>query len=177
MSKISWGIDPTHSEILFKVKHLVISTVTGRFNKFEASMESASADTFENASISFSAEVDSISTANEQRDGHLKSDDFFSAAKFPHIKFRSTSMVKNSAESYTLTGELTIRDVTQTISLDVVYGGSVKDPYGNFKAGFELSGKISRKSFGLTWDALTETGSVVVGDQISLLLNVQMVQA
>ena len=170
-----WKLDPTHSEIQFKVKHLVISTVTGQFESFDATLE-AEDDTFENASISFSADIDSINTKNADRDGHLKSDDFFNAEKYPQMTFTSTKFEKVGEGEFKLTGDLTIRDVTKEVVLDVDHGGVVVDPYGQTKAGFELTGSINRKEFGLNWSAVTEAGSVVVSDQVKLLLSVQVVK-
>ncbi len=170
-----WSIDPTHSEIIFKAKHLVISSVSGRFNEFDGGVETEG-DDFENAQAEFSAKVNSITTGNPDRDNHLKSDDFFNAEKFPEIKFKSTSIKKISKEQYEMKGDLTIRDVTKPIALEVLYGGIVDDPYGNTKAGFEISGKVNRKEYGLKWNAVTEAGSVVVGDIIKIDLNVQVVK-
>lgn len=171
-AKTKWIIDPTHSEVHFKVKHLVISTVTGSFKSFEGSMESEEAD-FQNASIEFSLDVNSIDTNQEQRDAHLKSADFFDAEQFPKISFKSTSFSK-SGDDYSLEGNLTIKNVSKPVKLEVEYGGTATDFYGNDKAGFELSGKISRKEFGLTWDGVTEAGAIVVGDDIKLIINVQL---
>ncbi|TAF68305.1 MAG: polyisoprenoid-binding protein [Cytophagales bacterium] len=167
-----WKIDPSHSEVQFKVKHLVISTVTGDFKQFDATLESASED-FSDAKVSFTADINSISTGNDQRDGHLKSDDFFNAEKFPQLSFTSTGFKKVHGENYQLEGNLTIRDITKPVSLDVVYGGSTKDGYGNHKAGFELAGKINRQDFNLKWSAVTEVGSIVVSDEVRLVMNVQ----
>lgn len=174
-TKTLWKIDPTHSEVQFKVKHLVISTVTGSFGSFDGEIEADSAD-FENATATFTADVDSITTNNEDRDQHLKSDDFFNAKEYPQLKFESKNFEKVGEGEYTVTGDLTIRDVTKEIELDVVHGGTVGDPYGNTKAGFEVTGSINRKEFGLTWDAVTEAGNVVVADKIKLQLNVQFIQ-
>lgn len=171
----TYKIDPTHSEITFKVKHLMITNVTGSFTKFDATMESDKED-FSDAKISFSADIDSISTHNEQRDTHLKSDDFFAAEKFPKLSFVSKSLVKEGEDEYKLTGDLTIRDTTKTVELDVEYGGTMTDPWGNVKAGFEINGKINRKEFGLGWGAVTEAGGVVVSDEVKLHLAVQMVK-
>ncbi len=168
-----WTIDPAHSEIGFKVKHLVISTVTGQFGEFSGSLEQTS-DDFEGADVEFEADVNSIQTGNEDRDGHLKSEDFFKADEYPKLTFQSTSMEKTGENSYNLNGDLTIRGTTKPVSLDVTHGGTVQDPYGNTKAGFEISGTINRKEFGLEWDAVTEAGSVVVGDKVTLQLDVQL---
>lgn len=171
----TYKIDAAHSEIGFKVKHLVISTVSGNFSKFDATMEAEKSD-FSDASISFEADVDSISTKSEQRDGHLKSDDFFNAEKYPKLTFKSTSIEKKDDNEYILHGDLTIRDVTKNITLKVEHGGSVLDPWGQTREGFELTGKISRKEFGLKWHALTEAGGAVVSDDVRLLINVEMVK-
>ncbi|GAB3876999.1 YceI family protein [Hymenobacter segetis] len=168
-----WVLDPTHSEVQFKIKHLVISTVTGSFNTFAGTLESASDDNFENAKVEFSLDVDSINTNQEQRDAHLRGEEFFDSAKFPHIKFESTSFVKTGGNEYKVTGNLTVKDVTKPVTLEAEYGGSAVDFYGNHKAGFEVTGKINRKEFGLTWGAVTEAGSIVVGDDVKLIFNVQ----
>lgn len=167
-----WTIDPAHSEITFRVKHLVISTVTGKFKQFDAAIESDNEE-FENADITFEASIDSIETGNQDRDNHLKSDDFFNAAEHPKMTFKSTAFKKINDGEYQLIGDLTIRGNTQQVELSADYGGTVVDPYGNIKAGFDVSGKINRKEFGLTWSAVTEAGSVVVSDEVKLNLNVQ----
>jgi polyisoprenoid-binding protein YceI len=171
----TYKIDAAHSEITFKVKHLMITNVTGNFTKFDATMESAAAD-FSDAKISFDADVNSISTNNADRDGHLKSDDFFSAEKFPTLSFKSTSFKNNGGSDYTLTGDLTIRDVTKSVSFPVEYGGTATDPYGQVKSGFEIAGKFNRSDFGLTWSVVTEAGGVMVSDEVKLHLNVQMIK-
>ena len=168
-----WTLDPTHSEVQFKIKHLVISTVTGSFNTFAGTLESASDDNFENAKVEFSLDVESINTNQEQRDAHLRSEEFFDSAKFPHIKFESTSFVKTGGNEYKVTGNLTVKDVTKPVTLEAEYGGSAVDFYGNHKAGFEVTGKINRKEFGLTWGGITEAGAIVLGDDVKLIANVQ----
>ena len=169
----NWSIDTMHSEVQFKVKHLVISTVTGSFKSFLGNMEASQAD-MSDAKVTFTADVDSIDTNNSQRDTHLKSDDFFNAEKYPKIHFHSSKITKTAGKSYTLTGDITIREVTKTIELAVVYGGTAIDGYGQTKTGFEIKGKINRKDFGLTWSALTEAGGLIVGDDIILDLNIQV---
>lgn len=170
-----WAIDPMHSEIQFKVKHLVISTVTGKFNAFDGSFE-MEGDDFTTAEAEFSAEIDSISTGVADRDAHLKSDDFFNAAEFPKLTFKSTEVKRITDQHFQMTGDLTIRNVTKPITLDVFYNGTVEDPYGNTKSGFEITGNVSRKDYNLKWNAVTEAGSVVVGDHVKLELNVQFAQ-
>lgn len=174
--KTTWKVDPTHSEVLFKVKHLVISTVTGHFNKYDVTIHTAE-DDFEQAEAYFEAEVDGISTNNEQRDQHLKSDDFFNASEFPKITFRSTAIKKADQNQYKLTGILQIREVEKEVELDVEAGGVAVDPWGNTRAGFEIQGTINRKEFNLKWDTLTEAGGAVVGDQVKLLINIQLVKS
>lgn len=174
-TKTLWKIDPSHSEVQFKVKHLVISTVTGSFGSYDATVENEG-DSFEDAEVHFEADINSISTNNEDRDNHLKSDDFFNAEEFPKLTFDSTTVEKIDENKYKVKGDLTIRGTTKPVELEAVHGGTVEDPYGQTKAGFEISGNINRKEFGLKWDAVTEAGNVVVGDQVKLLLNVQLVQ-
>ncbi len=175
-TKTLWKIDPTHSEIQFKVKHLVISTVTGSFKNYDATVETVG-ESLEGAEIYFEAETGSIDTGVEQRNQHLKSDDFFNAEKFPKLTFKSTSFEKTGDDEYKLTGDLTIRDVTRSITLDVEHGGTLQDPYGQTKAGFEVTGKINRKEFGLKWNAVTEAGAIVVSDDVKLIMNVQFIQS
>ncbi|MDB5241903.1 MAG: hypothetical protein JWP57_2528 [Spirosoma sp.] len=170
---LTWAIDPTHSEVQFKVKHLMVSTVTGSFGHFEGTVEMAD-DDFADAKISFSADINSISTGNEQRDAHLKSGDFFDAEQFPKLTFTSTGMKKTGDDTFDLTGNLTMHGVTKPVTLKVEYGGQMQDFYGQTKAGFELSGVLKRKEFGLTWDAVTEAGGVVVSDDVRLIMNIQV---
>ncbi|MEP6951726.1 MAG: YceI family protein [Ginsengibacter sp.] len=169
-----WLIDPAHSEIHFKIKHLVISTVTGSFKKFEGTVESEK-DDFSDAVIRFSADTASVDTNNEQRDGHLKSDDFFNAEKYPKLTFVSTSIEKDEDE-YTVTGNLTIKDVTKPVELDVEYGGTTKDLYGQTKAGFDITGKIDRQEYGLKWSAITEGGGLVASDTVKLVMSIQVIK-
>lgn len=167
-----WVLDPMHSEVQFKVKHLVISTVSGFFKSFEGELETEN-DDFTDAKISFSLDINSIDTNQSQRDEHLKSAEFFDAEQYPKISFISTSFTKSGDEEYKLEGNLTVKNVTKPVTLDVEFGGATDDFYGNTKAGFEITGKINRKEFGLTWSGVTEAGAVVVGEDIKLLINVQ----
>lgn len=175
MSTTKWNLDPTHSEIGFKIKHLMITNVSGSFAKFTAEADT-NGDDFTTAAISVSANIDSISTNNEQRDGHLKSPDFFDAATYPTMHFISSKMEKKSEEEYILHGVLTIRDVTKPVTLSVDFGGIATDPYGNVKAGFSLNGKINRKDFGLTWNAPTETGGLLVSEEVKIHAEIQLVK-
>jgi len=171
--KTKWVIDPAHSEIQFKVKHLVISNVSGSFDKFNGTVYSDGND-FTNAQIDFTADVNSINTNQADRDNHLKSPDFFDAANYPELTFVSKSFQKKGETDFALLGDLTLRGTTKPLELQVEFGGVVKDPYGNTKAGFELTGKINRKDFGLHWNALTEAGGMVVSDEIKLMMNVEL---
>jgi polyisoprenoid-binding protein YceI len=169
-----WIIDSTHSEVQFKVKHLMISTVTGNFGTYDGSVETSNEEDFTGAKVSFSADINSISTGQEQRDGHLKSGDFFDSENFPKLTFASISMEKVEDENYTITGDLTIKGTTKEVILKAEFGGTMGDFYGNTKAGFDISGKINRQDFGLTWGAVTEAGGVVVSDEVRLTFNIQL---
>lgn len=168
-----WTLDPTHSELQFKVKHLMITNVTGNFSVISASIE-ADDDKFSKAKISFTADPKSITTNNEQRDGHLQAADFFETDKYPEIKFESTNY---NAASGKITGNLTIKGVTKPVTLDAEFHGTNKDPWGNQKAGFSLTGKINRKEWGLNWNAALETGGVLVSDDVKIIAEVQFVKA
>jgi polyisoprenoid-binding protein YceI len=168
-----WVIDPSHSEITFKVKHLVVTTLTGKFDSFSGELNTSN-DDFSNAQISFSADIASINTGNSDRDTHLKSDDFFNADAFPTLSFTSIAFTKTSENKFILTGNITLRDITKSIELLVEYGGTMIDPWGNTKAGFEISGALKRKEFGLKWDVITEAGGAMVSDDIKLHLNIQL---
>ncbi|MBP6977856.1 MAG: YceI family protein [Bacteroidales bacterium] len=170
-----WTIDKAHSEIQFKVKHLVIATVTGQFNEFDASLETTGED-LTGASAAFTAKVASISTNNSDRDNHLKSADFFDAENHPEIRFVSTGFKKIDDNRYRMTGNLTIRATTKEVELEVEAGGTVVDPWGNTKAGFEITGRINRFDYGLHWNVATETGGLMVGPEVRLALNIEMMK-
>lgn len=171
----TWKIDPSHSEIQFKVKHLMITTVTGYFKKFDLEVETESDDFTTASKIDFTGDIDSISTNNEQRDTHLKSNDFFDAEKFPQLIFVGKKYESNGEEAK-LHGDLTIRDVTKPIVFNLEFGGMVVDPYGQTKAGFTVDGKIMRKDFNLMWNAVTEAGQVVVSNEIKIHGEIQLVK-
>lgn len=175
MAITTWQLDPAHSEVSFKVRHLVISNVTGKFSSFDSSFTSG-ADDFTDANINFTIDANSIHTGVEARDNHLRGEDFFNTEVFPKITFAGKSLKKTDDGAYELSGDLTIRDVTQPVTLDVEFGGVTKDPYGNIKAGFEVEGKIKRKAFGLQWDAVTEAGGAVVSDEVKFTAQVQYVK-
>jgi polyisoprenoid-binding protein YceI len=163
----NWKIDPTHSEVSFKVKHLVISTVVGNFKTYDASIETNKED-FSDAVIKFEAEINSINTKNEQRDAHLKSADFFDAENHPKMTFESTSVEKISDFEMKVKGNLSLRGVTKEVTLDVIYNGTVSGFGDSIVAGFEVRGKINRFDFGLQWNALTEAGGVVVSNEVKI---------
>lgn len=172
LTATKWAIDPTHTEVQFKVKHLVIATVTGFFKKFSGTVESESAD-FNGASVAFNLDVNSIDTNQTDRDAHLKSADFFAADQHPTINFKG-NLKKVSGVDYKLEGDLTLRGTTKRVVLDVEFGGTMVDPWGNTKAGFEINGKINRKDFGLNWNALTEAGGMVVSEDVKLHINAEL---
>jgi polyisoprenoid-binding protein YceI len=171
----TWIIDKNHSEVGFKVKHLVISNASGKFTSFEGTLEAEKED-FSDAKINFSADVDSVHTGHEQRDQHLKSADFFDAANHPKLSFVSTQLQHKSGNEYALKGNLTMRGVTKPVELAVELGGIQKDSYGNTVAGFELNGKINRQDFGLVWSAVTEAGGIVVSNEVKLHINAELVK-
>ena len=173
INKTKWAIDNTHSEVQFKVRHLVISTVTGHFKNFEGTFTTEE-ENMNGADVSFKIDVNSIDTNVADRDRHLKSDDFFSADKYPNIIF--DGQLNNDNGDYSLIGNLTIRDITKEVTMDVDFGGIMVDPYGQTKAGFEVLGKVNRKEFGLAWDAVTEAGGIVVSDEIKFIINAQFIQ-
>lgn len=172
----TWQLDPTHSEVAFKVKHLVITTVTGYFRSFDGTVVTEDETDFTTGKVNFSIDTSSIDTNQSQRDEHLKSADFFNASQYPQITFASTSIEEKGSDEFLLHGNLTVGNVTKPVTFQVEFGGTVTDPYGNFKAGFEVSGKISRKEFGLTWSAVTEAGAVVVSDDVKIQASVQFVK-
>lgn len=169
----TWIIDPSHSEIAFSVKHLMISKVKGNFTKFEGKI--VTGGTPEDTSIEGVIDAASITTNDEGRDAHLRSADFFDVENYPTINFKSTNVTSVKGDKYVLEGEITIHGITKPIQLDVEFGGVAKDPFGNTKAAASATGKISRSDFGLTWNAALETGGVLVGDEITLLLEAQAV--
>jgi polyisoprenoid-binding protein YceI len=172
----TWNLDGMHSEIGFKVKHMMITNVSGNFGTFNASAETEG-DDFSSAKFVFSAEIDSINTGVSDRDGHLKSDDFFNASAYPQMIFKSTGVIKKGDENYVITGDLTIRDVTKNVSLNAEFGGITVDPYGQTKAGFSIEGKIKRSEYGLKWSAVTEAGSIVVSDDVKLNAELQFIKS
>ena len=174
MAITKWAIDPTHSEIGFKVKHMMFTNVSGTFGTYDAAITTED-DNFENASIEFSAEIASISTNNADRDNHLKSGDFFDAENHPKLSFKATSFTKDG-DDYELTGDLSLRGVTKSVTLPAEFSGLMKDPWGNTKAGLNIFGKINRKDWGLNWNSALETGDVLVGEEVKLNIELQLIK-
>jgi polyisoprenoid-binding protein YceI len=175
MSTTKWVMDPTHSEIQFKVRHLMVSYVTGHFTKFNGTVETSD-DDLTSAKVRFTAEVDSISTNNEQRDAHLKNPDFFDAENHPQIIFESDRLEKINDDEYKVYGRLTIRGVTKSIVFNAEYGGVTVDPWGNTRTGFSLDGKINRKDFGVSFGMVSETGNVLLGEEVKFNANAEFVK-
>jgi len=173
--KTKWAIDPTHTEIGFKVKHMMFTNVSGKITKYDATIET-DGDEFSHAVIELTADTDSITTANADRDAHLLSPDFFDATQFPKLNFSATSFIKTDDADFELTGDLTLHGTTKSIKLAVEFGGLMKDPWGNIKAAFNVNGKINRKDFGLTWNAALETGGVLVSDEVKIIAEVQLIK-
>lgn len=175
MATTKWAIDPAHSEIGFKVKHMMFTNITGKFENYDATIVTDD-DNFENATMEFSADINSINTRNNDRDTHLKSGDFFDAENYPKLTFKASSFTKKSDGDYELAGDLTMRGVTKFVQLDTEFSGMMKDPWGNTKAGLNISGKINRKDWGLNWNSALETGGVLVGEDVSLIIELQLIK-
>ena len=176
MATTKWVLEPSHSELQFKVRHMMISNVTGHFKTFNGTVETEGSD-LTTANIHFNVDTNSVTTNNEQRDGHLMSPDFFDTANHPVITFESTGFDKKNNEEYKLNGNLNIKGTTHPVALDVEFGGIGKDLRGNTRAGFTIEGKLNRKDYGLVWSALTETGGLVVGDEVKISGNMEFVKA
>jgi polyisoprenoid-binding protein YceI len=174
-TRTKWAVDNVHSSVKFTVPHLVISEVEGSFNVYSGTIDSAAPD-FANAAIEFAVDVNSISTGNEMRDTHLKSDDFFNAQKYPQMLFKSVSWKKTGENRYALEGNLTIRNITKRATFDAIYGGSTRDGYGNTKAGFKATAVINRFEYGLKWNALTEAGGMTVGKEVTITLRLEFTE-
>ncbi|MDN3656105.1 YceI family protein [Ferruginibacter paludis] len=173
--KTKWEIDPTHAEIGFKVKHMMFTNVSGKIGKYSAIIETDE-DDFTNAVIDFTGDTDSVTTGNADRDAHLISPDFFDAAQFPKINFVATSFLKVDIADFELTGDLTLHGVTKPIKLAVEFGGLMKDPWGNIKAAFNIEGKINRKDWGLSWNAALEAGGVLVGEEVKIIAEIELIK-
>ncbi|MBI3004592.1 MAG: YceI family protein [Ignavibacteriales bacterium] len=175
VAQSTWVVDNVHSNVKFAVTHLIISEVEGSFKVYSGALQSQTSD-FADVAVDFAVDVNSINTDNEMRDKHLKSDDFFNAENYPKMTFKSSSWKKAGKNEYILEGDLTIRDVTKRVEFSVVYGGTIKDPWGNTKAGFKATTVINRFDYGLKWNALTEAGGATVGKDVSITLNLQFGQ-
>jgi polyisoprenoid-binding protein YceI len=170
----SWKLDATHSSIEFSAKHMMITTVKGRFAEFEGTV-TGKQESPAGASVNVTIQAASLDTRTDQRDGHLRSADFLDVEKFPTITFKSTK-IAGATEKFTLTGDLTIRDVTKPVTLDVTFEGQGTDPWGGTRAGFSATGKIDRRDFGLTWNQALEAGGLLVSNDIKLQIDAQFVQ-
>lgn len=175
MATKNWALDPAHSEILFKVKHLVISTVSGSFGEFSGSATTPE-DTFEGGDISITIKAASINTNNGQRDGHLRSEEFFDADNHPEITIKTTSIEQVSGDDYTIKADFTMKGVTKQVTFKGEYGGTATDGYGNKKVGLEVTGKINRTDFGLNWNAVIEGGGLTVSEDVKLVGNLQFTE-
>jgi polyisoprenoid-binding protein YceI len=172
----TWSADKSHSKITFSATHMVISETEGEFKDYAGSI-STKDGSFENADIKFDIDINSITTDNDQRDGHLKSGDFFNAEKYPKMKFTSTSFKQVKGKNWELVGNLTIKDITKPITLDVKYNGTIKDPYGNTRAGFKIKGDLNRFDYNLKWNSALEAGGLVVGEEVGIEINLELIQA
>ena len=170
-----WAIDQAHSEIQFKVKHMMLTNVTGQFTQFSGEIEMEETQ-LETAHVSFTAETSSISTGNDQRDGHLRGEDFFNSEVYSQLQFTNGKIV-NSTTGLILTGDMTIRDITNRVELPVEFGGLGIDPWGNQKLGFSINGKINRKDFGLVWNSALEAGGVLVSDDVRIIAEIQLAKS
>lgn len=170
-----WKVDSMHSEVGFKVRHMMISNVSGSFGAFDATA-ATNGDDFSTAKFSFDAQIDSINTGVSDRDGHLKSADFFDAENHPALRFSSTGVTKIDDETLEIAGNLEIKDQVKPVVLKAEFAGIAVDPYGQTKAGMTLSGSIKRSEFGLTWSAVTEAGHIVVSDDIKLAAELQFIK-
>jgi polyisoprenoid-binding protein YceI len=175
MATKKWVIDPAHSEIQFKVKHLVISTVSGSFDEFTGEATTPE-DSFEGGEVTVHIKAASINTNNGQRDGHLRSADFFDADNHGEITVKTTSIKQVSQDDYLITADFTMRGVTKQVDFKAEYGGKATDGYGNIKIGLEVTGKINRKDFGLNWNAVVEGGGLTVSEEVKLIAHLQFIQ-
>lgn len=171
----NWKIDKAHSKIHFTAQYLVISDVDGEFKEYDGTFTSSKAD-WTDLQADVTVKVASINTENEMRDKHLQGDDFFNAEKYPNITFKSKSVKSLGNKKYVLTGDLTIRDVTRKVEIPVVFGGTVKDPWGNLKAGFKATGTINRKDFNLKYTNAAATGEAVVGDNVNFTIDLVLIK-
>jgi len=176
MTKSAWTVDVAHSAIEFSVRHMMIAKVKGLFHEFEAKIE-ADPNDLTTAGISFAIDLNSVDTRNNDRDAHLRSADFFEIEKFPTMDFQSTSITKTGDDEYNVTGNVTLHGVTNSETFKVVFEGSGKDPWGNEKVGFSVKGSLKRSNYGLTYNAVLETGGVLIGDDVAVSLDIEASRA
>ena len=174
-SETKWKADITHSKALFTVSHMVISEVTGRFTDFDVSLVQNNSD-FSGSKVSVTFKPASVNTDDESRDKHLRSEDFFYTEKYPEATFVSTAFDKTGDNIFTITGDLTLRGITKSVTLNAKYNGSMKDPWGNEKAGFKVTGTIKRTDFGLKWNKAVEAGGLLVGENVDLTFQIELAQ-
>jgi polyisoprenoid-binding protein YceI len=175
MAATKWSIDPTHSNLGFKIKHLMISNVSGSFKNFQAEVATSGED-FSTAQINLTAAMESITTNNEQRDAHLRNADFFEVEKFPELGFKSTKIAKTGSDTFDLFGELTLKGISKPVKLQVEFNGPVKDPWGNERAGFVISGKINRSDWGINFNGVLESGGVILGEEVKIHSEIEIVK-
>jgi polyisoprenoid-binding protein YceI len=175
MTKTKWLLDPMHSELQFKIKHLMISNVSGAFKNFSAEVETEDED-FSTAKINLAAQIDSISTNNEQRDAHLRNSDFFEVEKYPELQFKSTKVEEVDNDTFVLHGELTIKEITKAVKLNIEFNGATKDPWGGERAGFVISGKINRTDWGVNFNSVLETGGLMLGEEVKINSEIELVK-
>lgn len=175
-AQTKWNFDTGHSSVGFAIDHMVISEVEGNFTKFGGTLESSS-DDFKDLKVTFDIDASSINTSHEKRDGHLKNEDFFNVKKYPKITFSSTSFTHIKGKKYKLSGDFTMHGVTKTVELDVKYNGTIKDPWGNTRAGFKVTGELNREDYGLTYGKVMETGGLLIGHEVALNINLEVVKA
>ena len=171
----SWAVDKSHASVKFTVEHMMVSETEGNFKVFDGTISSKNED-FTDAQVDFKVDVASINTGDDKRDGHLKSDDFFNAEKFPKMTFKGTSFKKVDGKKYVLEGDLTIRDITKKVKFDVVYNGTGKNPWGMTVAGFKATSKINRTDYKLMWNKTLEAGGVLVGEEVNINVNLEFVK-
>jgi len=176
MTKTKWAVDPTHSSVEFSIRHMMFTNVKGAFQTYDATIE-ADPNDLTTANISFSVDLASVDTKNEDRDNHLRSADFFDVENKPKMTFTSTKVEKKDEGEYAVTGDLSLNGVTKPETFDVTFEGQGKDPWGNEKAGFSAEGTLNRSDYGLTWNAALETGGVLVGDKVKVSLEIQAAKA
>ena len=174
-AQTEWAFDKSHSNVSFSVVHMLIAETEGTFKTFDGKVITEG-ESFENAQISLTVDLKSVDTDNEKRDNHLQSDDFFNTEKYPEMTFKGKKFTKVDDKNYELLGDLTIRDVTKEVKLDVVLNGFITDPWGNKRAGFKLKGEVNRFDYGLKWNKAIEAGGMVVSETVTIKANIELIQ-